>query len=81
MKFLVFGGHTLDRDRKIRYLAASQVAKLYGLDPNAPNVELADDRHIERYSNYDKSWIRLFPRSDGNYKLDLKEKEESQDNE
>jgi len=33
-----------------------------------PNVRLACFDVLETYLPYDDSWIKLFPRSDGNYK-------------
>ena len=45
-----------------------RVAELYGLSPRMPNVRLACFDVLETYLSYDDSWIKLFPRSDGNYK-------------
>ncbi len=45
-----------------------RIAELYGLSPRMPNVRLACFDVPETYLPYNDSWIRLYPRSDGNYK-------------
>ncbi|RLJ03089.1 MAG: hypothetical protein DRP08_03940 [Candidatus Aenigmatarchaeota archaeon] len=70
-KFIVFSGHVESKnDGETHYLSAEKVCRLYGLNPNAPNVRLADIRRPETFLGCDDSYIRLFPRSDGNYKIE-----------
>jgi len=69
-KYLVFGGLVKSKtDGDIHYIPAHKVCKLYGLNPHAPNVRLASQDVPATYIRDDNSWIMLYPRLDGNYKL------------
>ena len=57
-----------NRDGDIHYIPSWRVAKLYGLDSRMPNVKLAHLDYPETYRFCDDSWIKLYPREDGNYK-------------
>ena len=77
-KFLVFGGYVECRDGDVHYVPSYRVAELYGLSPRMPNVRLACFDVPETYLPYDDSWIRLYPRSDGNYKNMREEMDEDE---
>lgn len=74
-KYLVIGDFVTSKyDKQVHFISADKLCELYGLNPHAPNVRLADIRVKESYLGYDDTWIRLFPRSDGKYYL-IKEDE------
>jgi len=77
-RFLVFGGYVECRDGDVHYVSPYRVAELYGLSPRMPNVRLAYFDVPETYLPYDDSWIRLYPRSDGNYKNMREEMDEDE---
>ena len=73
-KYLVIGSYVRGKnDREEHFIDAYKLCRLYGLNPHAPNVRLADIRRRETLLGYDGSWIRLFPREDGDYSLEVKE--------
>ena len=67
-KYLVIGDYVISKnDGEEHFVPAWKLCELYGLNPHAPNVRLADIRRPETLLGYDDSWIRLYPKSDGKY--------------
>lgn len=68
MKFLVIGGYVVSpNDGEVHFVSAYELCRLYGLDPRAPNVRLADIRRPETLLGYDDTWQVLMPRDFGDY--------------
>jgi len=76
-KYVIFGGKVKSKyDGEEHYIPPYRVAELYGLNPHSPNVKLISGKNFEmaerELRGLDNSWIPLFPRSDGKYKLEGK---------
>lgn len=67
-KYLVIGGYVIASDGDKHYINPIQLCLLYGLDPNTHNIVLRGDER--KAIGFDDTWIRLYPQSSGNYKLD-----------
>ena len=68
VKFLVIGGYVVSpNDGEVHFISARKLCELYGLDPRAPNVRLADMRRPETLLGYDDTWQVLMPRDFGDY--------------
>ena len=76
-KYLVIGDYIIsENDGQVHFVSARQLCELYGLNPHAPNVRLADIRRPETFWGYDDSWIRLYPKYDGKYSKILEDKDD-----
>ncbi|HDD43827.1 MAG TPA: hypothetical protein ENG63_03065 [Candidatus Desulfofervidus auxilii] len=68
-KYLVFGGYVYSKnDNQLHYIPSYQVAKLYGLNPYAPNVRLVN-KPDDYWGLNITEWEILTPSSIGDYKL------------
>ena len=63
------GAMSSKNDRDVHYIGASQLMRLYGVDPR--DCIIIDDRRPETYQGRDNSggYIHLYPDYHGNYEL------------
>jgi len=75
-KYLVYGGYVVSqRDDEVHYVSPIQVAGLYGVDREKCIIVNSDrDLGIER-----GNFIELCPQKDGNYNLEERLKEGSEE--